>query len=253
MGVSISLKGAILLGATLGADVNAAIGAEIIRCPDWQSLAAADHSAVVRASTSSSENFDATLARTRATLDAATGAPLDGANLRGQSAGVTTTALPSACSYTVRPSDTLSRIAAAQLGDAAKYPEIIAANRTTLRDPNVLTVGSTLALPCTNPSAAAGQGGAVTPAVPPAPQPAPAPVWTARTGDGFIVTVEKWARSAGYTVVNETSEDWIFAVAINESGSFVDVLQRVVRGLGAQGTPPAVQIFSNKVVKIGGL
>lgn len=229
------------------------ISADIIRCPDWQSLVASDRSAVVRASATPAENFDATLARTRATLDAATGAPLDGANLRGQSGADTTTALSASCSYTVRPTDTLSRIAAAQLGNAARYPEIIALNRNTLRNPDVLTVGSTLTLPCATPSVAAGQGGAVTPVAPSAPQPAPAPVWTARAGDGFIATVEKWARSAGYTVVNETSEDWTFAVAINETGSFIDVLQRVVRGLGAQGTPPAVQIFSNKVVKIGGL
>lgn len=251
MGVSISLRGAILLGVTLGADVNTSMGAEIIRCPEWQSLATADRSAVVRASATPAENFDTTLARTRATLDAATGAPLDAAGLRGQSVAVTTTALPAPCTYTVRPTDTLSRIAAAQLGDAALYPQIIAANRTTLRDPNILTVGSALTLPCGGPSSAAVQGGADAPTASPTPQPAPVPTWTARKGDTFTSTVQNWAERAGYTVVVETTEQWRFDVEVSEQGSFRDVLGRVVRGLGAQGVPPVVQVFSNNVIKIG--
>lgn len=40
---------------------------EVIRCPDWESLVASDRSAVVRASATPADNFDATLARTRAT------------------------------------------------------------------------------------------------------------------------------------------------------------------------------------------
>jgi LysM repeat protein len=238
----------LFFGTLIGAS---SASAEIIRCPDWESLAAADHSAVVRASTSSSENFDATLARTRATLDAATGAPLDGANLRSQSGAVTTTALPASCTYTVRPSDTLSRIAAAQLGDAARYPEIISLNRATLRDPDVLTVGSTLSLPCSGPSAAAAQGDAAAPSASSAPVPAPIPVWTARKGDTFTSTIQKWGQTAGYTVVVETTEQWQFDVDVSEQGSFRDVLGRVVRGLGAQGVPPVVQVFSNNVIKIG--
>lgn len=63
---------------------------EVIRCPDWESLVASDRSTVVRTSATPAQNFEDTLARTRATLDAATGAPLDGANLRGQSGPVTT-------------------------------------------------------------------------------------------------------------------------------------------------------------------
>lgn len=229
----------------------ATASAEIIRCPDWQSLATADRSAVVRASATPAENFDATLARTRATLDAATGAPLDGAGLRGQSTAATTTALPTSCSYTVRSGDTLSRIAAAQLGDAARYPELIAANRTTLRDPNILTVGSTLTLPCGGPSSAAVQGDAGAPSASPTPEPASVPTWTARKGEMFTSTIQKWAERAGYTVVVETTEQWVFDVDVSEQGSFRDVLGRVVRGLGAQGVPPVVQVFSNNVVKIG--
>ena len=229
----------------------ASASADIIRCPDWQALAADDRSAVVRASATPPENFEATLARTRATLDAATGAPLDGAGLRGQSSAVTTTALPASCTYVVRPTDTLSRIAAAQLGDAGRYPEIIAANRATLRDPNILTVGSTLTLPCGGPSTAAAQGDVGAPSASPAPQPAPVPTWTARKGDTFTSTVQKWAERAGYTVVVETTEQWKFDVDVSEQGSFRDVLGRVVRGLGAQGVPPVVQIFSNNVIKIG--
>lgn len=52
----------------------------------------------------------------------------------------------SANSYTVQAGDSLSSIAEATYGSAARWPEILAAN-TVLTDPNVLYVGTVLTLP----------------------------------------------------------------------------------------------------------
>jgi nucleoid-associated protein YgaU len=56
--------------------------------------------------------------------------------------------------YTVRPGDTLSSIAARELADADRYPEIFAASTTTLQpdgrqvtDPDVIDVGQVLTIP----------------------------------------------------------------------------------------------------------
>lgn len=235
-----------MLGLVVLLALSTSVDAEIIRCPDWQSLVASERSAVVRPTAAPASSFEATLARTRAVLEASE--PSDATNLRSGGAA----AKAASCTYTVRSGDTLYSIARAKFGDAAKHREILAANQASIKNPDLIRVGSVLTLPC-GPAATAGQGGGSPPATAPVPQAAPVPTWSARRGDTFTATAEKWARAAGYTVVIETAEDWTFAVDIKESGSFRDVLQRVVRGLGAQGTPPAVQIFSNKVVKIGGV
>lgn len=61
--------------------------------------------------------------------------------------------------YTVQPGDTLYDIAAAHLGDGARYPEIIDASRAIdqgsgvyLSDPDVIDVGWTLAIPTAEPA-----------------------------------------------------------------------------------------------------
>ena len=54
---------------------------------------------------------------------------------------------PQAVFYTVVGGDTLSKIAKAQYGDAAKYPVIFEANRPLLTDPNKIYVGQVLRIP----------------------------------------------------------------------------------------------------------
>jgi nucleoid-associated protein YgaU len=49
--------------------------------------------------------------------------------------------------YTVKPGDTLSGIAKAQLGDANAYMKIFEANRDQLTDPNLIKPGQTLKMP----------------------------------------------------------------------------------------------------------
>uniref|UniRef100_UPI0037296CAC TcpQ domain-containing protein n=1 Tax=Yoonia sp. R2-816 TaxID=3342638 RepID=UPI0037296CAC len=182
-------------------------------------------------------DFREALNRTRAPLDATGGA---------------NTPAAANCTYTIVAGDTLSRIAAARLGNAARWREIATLNQSTIRNVNALRVGTVIRLPCAG--SMVGQGAIPSPnAAPALPTPAPIPRWTARQGESFLVAVQRWARAAGYTVVVETNEDWTFAVDVNEEGSFRDVLQRVVRGFGAQGAAPAVQVFSNNVIKIGGL
>lgn len=82
--------------------------------------------------------------------------------------------VPPAITYTVKAGDDLGKIAAATLGSAARWPEIVNANAETLpnRERTVLRVGMELRVPST--------GAAVR--VPVAPNPAPAdPAPTSRT------------------------------------------------------------------------
>jgi nucleoid-associated protein YgaU len=49
--------------------------------------------------------------------------------------------------YTVKPGDTLSKIAKSFYGNAMKYPEIFEANKPMLKDPNKITPGQVLRIP----------------------------------------------------------------------------------------------------------
>jgi LysM repeat protein len=49
--------------------------------------------------------------------------------------------------YTVRPGDTLSRLAARLLGNEERWPEIFAANRDAIQNPNLIQVGQVLRIP----------------------------------------------------------------------------------------------------------
>lgn len=56
-------------------------------------------------------------------------------------------AQPQATFYTVKPGDTLSKIAKAHYGDAMKYPEIFEANKPMLKDPDKIYPGQMLRIP----------------------------------------------------------------------------------------------------------
>jgi nucleoid-associated protein YgaU len=49
--------------------------------------------------------------------------------------------------YTVQAGDTLETIAQRELGDASRWSEIFALNRSTIRDPDLIFVGQVLILP----------------------------------------------------------------------------------------------------------
>jgi hypothetical protein len=124
-------------------------------------------------------------------------------------------------SYTARPGDTLSKIAAQAYGSAAAWPALWWANRRQVPDPDLITAGQRLALPGSHqvprwlaraaraatatarpaPAAPAGAAPAVPAASAPASSPPPASAggvnwaaiaacesggnWAASTGNGF--------------------------------------------------------------------
>lgn len=49
--------------------------------------------------------------------------------------------------YVVKAGDSLSRIAQELLGDANRWKEIYEANKATLKDPNLLSIGQQLVIP----------------------------------------------------------------------------------------------------------
>ena len=57
----------------------------------------------------------------------------------------------SPASYTIRPGDTLSQIAARTYGSAADWPALWWANRRQVPDPDLITTGRRLALPSSHP------------------------------------------------------------------------------------------------------
>jgi hypothetical protein len=216
-------------------------------------------------------------------------APLDpigilaaGSNTRAapgaQVAAPAVSAIPSSCAYVIKPGDTLGGIAARELGAQSAWTRVQDANPGL--KPNALVPGQTINLPCaapvkTAPSATTvaapalrtlvapnpAPGGTKSTGKPPAAQAAPAavappppplPLWTARSGEFFSDVVTRWAKDEGYTVVVSTTADWKLAVAVSERGTFEDVLDRLAKGLGANGRPPFIQLFPNKVIKIGG-
>jgi nucleoid-associated protein YgaU len=66
-----------------------------------------------------------------------------------QATGPAETAAPAAenRTYTVKPGDTLSKIAKEQMGDAAQYPAIFDANRDQLANPDQIKPGQVLKIP----------------------------------------------------------------------------------------------------------
>ena len=67
----------------------------------------------------------------------------------GAPSAVGTSGATAESTYTVKPGDTLSKIAQAKLGDANAYMEIFNANKDVLTDPNKIKPGQVLKIPQT--------------------------------------------------------------------------------------------------------
>ena len=64
-----------------------------------------------------------------------------------QATGRSASVVSNESTYTVRPGDTLSKIAKEKLGDPNAYTQILNANRDQLSDPNKIKPGQVLKLP----------------------------------------------------------------------------------------------------------
>jgi predicted chitinase len=113
-----------------------------------------------------------------------------------------TAPLPEARTYTVKPGDSLSAIAADQLNDDRRWPEIFALNKDQINDPNLIFAGQVLKLPGgveAAPAAPAPARPARTPA-PAAPQP------SAPAGPSMF-TAAQIARATGASEA-EVAKNW---------------------------------------------
>ena len=135
-------------------------------------------------------------------------------------------------SYTVRPGDTLSQIAARAYGRAADWPAVWWANRRPVPDPDKITAGQRLALPSSHqvppwlaraalaataaarPAPAAPAGATAAPAAP-AQAASPAPASSGGTNWSAIAACESggnWAASTGngfYGGLQFTEQTWL--------------------------------------------
>ncbi len=187
------------------------------------------------------------------------------------------------CSHVVAAGDTLGSIAAARLGKSSRWREIAAANPGA--KPAGLRIGSTLKLPCTVVGDGAGEGGAGDPpvrvglldrlrkslgaagtgtagaaapadAAAPVPEEKPAlpppPVWTAAQDEFLADVLTRWGKTAGWTVIVDTTDAWRLAVAFRTQAAFDAAVAELIRGMGHDGTAPRVRLYPNNVLRLGG-
>ena len=229
---------------------------ELIRCPDWERLM----SPVVLAGASEGQTDLAFEAR------AGTAAPT-----------VRSGPLAESCTHTVAAGDTLGEISAAKLGSAQRWREITTLNPGT--KPTGLRIGSTLKLPCAVADGAGEAGAGDPPAragfldrmkeslLKPKPDAAqaaraddseeksalpPPPVWTAKQGEFLADVLARWGKSAGWTVIVDTTDAWRLAVAFRTQAAFDAAVAELIRGMGHDGVPPRVRLYPNQVLRLGG-
>jgi len=135
-------------------------------------------------------------------------------------------------SYTIRPGDTLSQVAARAYGSAADWPALWWANRRQVPNPDLITTGQRLALPnshqvppwlaraaraatsAARPAPAASAGATAAPAAP-AHASSPAPVSSGGVNWSAIAACESggnWAASTGngfYGGLQFTEQTWL--------------------------------------------
>jgi LysM repeat protein len=134
-------------------------------------------------------------------------------------------------SYTVHQGDTLSAIAASTYGSSADWPAVWWANRTQVRDPNLLIVGQHLRLPASGhvtASMARAAQAAIPAPQPPAPAADPAPVSTVQSDPSAAAPVYASAPAPSSDGVNwnaiaacESGGNW----SINTGNGFYGGLQ----------------------------
>ena len=189
------------------------------------------------------------------------------------------------CTHSVVAGDTLGGIAKSKLGRSGRWREITALNPGVT--PNRLRIGSTLKLPCAV-AGEAGEGGSGAPPartalqrlfglpaakaptttpeasppaaaeIPTAPVPKeepalpPPPIWTAAQGEFLADVLTRWGKSAGWTVIVDTTDAWRLGVAFRLQAGFEPAVAELIRGMGHDGMPPRVRLYPNNVLRLGG-
>ena len=105
----------------------------------------------------------------------------------------------------------------------------------------------------TSAKSSAGEKAETAPSAPAEPASPPLPTWTARAGEDFAVVLARWAKTAKYRVVIGTTDAWTLAVPVSIRGDFESAVNQLVKGLGSDGKAPPVRVYSNKVIRLGGL
>jgi hypothetical protein len=249
---------------------------QLIQCPEWRSLIKQANPIVLAKSSPKTPFNEAVLQENLKPLSNK-GPVKPAAKTRGASAKINTTPISSATcpTYKVKAGDTLAGIAQKMLGSAKRYPELLVANTETVKSVKSLKIGIVLSIPCATPKLTAKplpkrMGGLlkksetvvlpepkatskVKPLAVIAPKPIPLPVWRAKSGEYLSDVIKRWGETAGYTVIVGDGGDWRLGVPVQETGTFEDTLAKLIKGFAANGQPPAVRVFSNKVIKIGAI
>jgi LysM repeat protein len=252
--------------------------ADLIVCPDWKSYVPKSAPIALRTS-APAESFETRIARAIETADTSSSGkrqPLSATHPSATAKPATLTNGAGGCkTYTVRAGDTLSKIAARELGDSKRHLELLAANSATVKSAETLRIGTVLTIPCAASSQLAAATAPqkrqpwwkaqptdtakavnestvkTTPEVVLKPEPKPLPRWTAKKGEYLSDVLKRWGKKAGYTVILDGPAEWKLGVKFSEVGTFEDVIQQLVKGFARDGLPPSVRIHSNKVLKIG--
>ena len=80
----------------------------------------------------------------------------------------------------------------------------------------------------------------------------PPPVWTAKQGEFLADVLTRWGKTAGWTVIVDTTDAWRLAVAFRLQAGFEPAVAELIRGMGHDGVPPRVRLYPNNVLRLGG-
>ena len=152
---------------------------------------------------------------------------------------------------TVASGDSLAILARRHLGDAARWPEIQELN--DIPNPDLISAGQQLRLPCSPAAADAGQAARVEPgsatdgeyrglsvaAIRP---------WTGQAGERLDDVISRWAIAAGWTPIITERWSWELDTDVSVSGTFIEGVKQLLSGFSSSGTAPGVAVYANQVL-----
>ena len=156
-----------------------------------------------------------------------------------------------ACSVTVASGDSLAILARRHLGDAARWPEIRELNG--IPNPDLISVGQQLLLPCSPAAADAGQAaraesGPTTDGEGRSLSVAAIRPWTGLAGERLDDVISRWAIAAGWTPIITERWSWELDTDVTVSGTFIEGVKQLLGGFSSSGTAPGVAVYANQVL-----